>query len=103
MSAEPKYARAIRVIGVGLVLTWVGVVLGTLLECRPFSLYCMYSLHSLSLVMMVFARWTRGQPLCHYESRTSELTMCGGGCVVQIPGRELPRLCSVGTFMGFVR
>jgi len=42
MSADPKYARAIQVIGVGLVLTFIGVVFGTLLECRPFELYCMF-------------------------------------------------------------
>lgn len=39
MSAEPNYARAIRVIGVGLLVTFIGVIPGTLLECRPFELY----------------------------------------------------------------
>ncbi|KAF8431979.1 hypothetical protein BGX38DRAFT_1227572 [Terfezia claveryi] len=39
MSAEPKYARAIRVIGVGLVVTFVGVIPETFLECRPFKFY----------------------------------------------------------------
>ncbi|KAF8417143.1 hypothetical protein EV426DRAFT_540687, partial [Tirmania nivea] len=39
MSAEPKYAMAIRVIGVGLVMSFIGVTLETLLECRPFEIY----------------------------------------------------------------
>ncbi|KAI5788965.1 hypothetical protein DFH27DRAFT_216521 [Peziza echinospora] len=39
MSAEPKYARALRVTGWGLGLTFVGVILSNTLECRPFHKY----------------------------------------------------------------
>ena len=48
MSAEPKYARAIRVIGIGLVMTFIAIGLGTLLECRPFELYCKFLCYSLT-------------------------------------------------------
>ena len=55
MSAEPKYARAIRVIGVGLVVTFIGVIPGTLLECRPFELYCMF-LHQIINPSKIFSK-----------------------------------------------
>lgn len=58
MSAEPRYARAIKVVAWGLGVTFVANVLVVMLECRPLHLSCKWPFFFINeCELLVWVEW----------------------------------------------